>query len=981
MPVTLNFQGWTRSLLQSTADWLLPPSPDSRPVSLQGTLVIVASRAAARRLREKLTQICDNRGQGLLDAQILTPTPLLTPQPLRSANPSVVLAAWTTLLTPAQFRRFPDLFPRAPAPPNPAWTAAIARQFESLRHQLAEGRLTISEVLTRFSDRLAGEIDRWRDLAALEQEYLELLRRQGFEDPLLVQSEWIASAPPPADLRRIVLAGLLDPPTALIALLDRWGRQCAIEILIPAPPETQALFDDWGRPILPADSATPDPGAFWSTRILPLSEKAIHIAGTPADQVQTVIRLIASLPIRPAPQDIAIGVPDPSLIPRLENGLKEMGISAADPSDRPLLRHRIGAAVQALGEVAQNRQVLPFALLLRHPDVLTWLAEDTHHPPEALLKTWDEFQNRHLPATLDDVRILAERHNPAWNEARNAYAESPSPAPPSPGLTPLRPALVLLLNLLPALESDPLSALRGFLQNLYRNKTIVYGNPEDDEFAAAAEALDALLRETEIAGRSIAPPLSRAILLDRLSTATLPHRPDSPDLELEGWLELPWNDAPALVITGLNEGLIPESRFADLFLPDSLRQTLGLRCDATRFARDAFWLTYLIESRHSQGRIELIAGRTGPDGDPLLPSRLLFQCAPDQLVDRVKILFARPPAAGGRPIPSRGFRLDPSAARLPAMPDSISVTAFSAYLRCPFRFYLESILRMERRDDRKTELDALDFGQLIHESFKRFGRHPDLRDAIDSDRIAEFLELTARDIARSLYGDHPVLAVELAVDSAVARLQAAAQRQAEWRRQGWQIVAVEKDFSMSLSGLTIKGRIDRIDRHEDGRWCVIDYKTTDTSTSPAEAHLKKRRGTPESVPDYALADADPTAPGFTVWTNLQLPLYVHLLRADSNRPDGLGIPPEAPILPAFFLLPLAQSETALWPWPECDPQLLASALASAEKIAANIKHRVFAPAADLSRRNDVLDLLTFDSPENAFDWEAFARFCREGLPP
>jgi ATP-dependent helicase/nuclease subunit B len=978
MPVTLHFQGWNRSLLQSTADWLLPPSPDSRPASLQGTLVIVASRAAARRLREKLTQICNDRGQGLLDAQILTPTPLLTPQPipLRIANPSVVLAAWTALLTPTKLRRFPNLFPRDPVAHDPAWIAAIARQFESLRQQLAEGRLSIIQVLSQFPDRLAGEIDRWRDLAALENEYLELLRQQGFEDPLVAQCEWIASAPPPEDLRRVVLAGLPDPPPALIALLQRWSEHCAIEILIPAPPETRGLFDDWGRPIIPGDPALPNPDGFWSTRALPLPEQALHIAGTPADQAQAVIHLIASLPSQPSSQDIALGVPDPSLIPRLETLLKEIQIQAADPSDRPLLYHRIGAAVQALGEVAQTRQVLPFSLLLRHPEVLAWLAEETQSPPETILKTWDEFQNRHLPATLEDIRLLAERHNPAWNEAREAYVESP----PSPGPSALKPAILLLLNLLPALESDPLPALRKFLQNLYRSKTIVYGNPEDDEFAAAAEALDALLRETEIVSHSIAPPLSLAILLDRLATASLPHRAGSPDLELEGWLELPWNDAPTLIITGLNEGLIPESRFADPFLPDSLRQTLGLRCDATRFARDAFWLTYLIESRRRSGRIELIAGRTGPDGDPLLPSRLLFQCAPERLVDRVKLLFSRPPAATGRPIPSRGFRLDPSAARLARMPDSISVTAFSAYLRCPFRFYLESILRMERRDDRKTELDSLDFGQLIHESFKRFGRHPEIREAIDPLLIAEYLETTAREIARSLYGHHPVLSVELAVDSAVARLQAAARRQAEWRQQGWQIVAVEKDFSMSLSGLTVKGRIDRIDRHEDGRWCVIDYKTTDHFTSPAEAHLKKRRGAPDCVPDYSIAETDPTTQRLTVWTNLQLPLYVHLLRADVGRPESLGIPPDATILPAYFVLPLAQSETAISPWPECDEKLLGSALASAEKIAANIKHRVFAPAADLSSRNDILDQLTFDAPENAFDWEAFERFCREGSP-
>jgi ATP-dependent helicase/nuclease subunit B len=52
------------------------------------------------------------------------------------------------------------------------------------------------------------------------------------------------------------------------------------------------------------------------------------------------------------------------------------------------------------------------------------------------------------------------------------------------------------------------------------------------------------------------------------------------------------------------------------------------------------------------------------------------------------------------------------------------------------------------------------------------------------------------------------------------------------------------------------GRIDRIDRHADGRWFIFDYKTGDSSTDPEKAHRH---------------DGE--------WIDLQLPLYRHIARS------------------------------------------------------------------------------------------------------
>ena len=93
------------------------------------------------------------------------------------------------------------------------------------------------------------------------------------------------------------------------------------------------------------------------------------------------------------------------------------------------------------------------------------------------------------------------------------------------------------------------------------------------------------------------------------------------EIELLGWLELLTDDAPAIVVTGLNEGIVPSSKSADMFLPDGMRRELRLEDNMRRYARDAYALSAIMASRES---VKLIFGKRSDGGDPFVPSRLLF---------------------------------------------------------------------------------------------------------------------------------------------------------------------------------------------------------------------------------------------------------------------------------------------------------------------------------------------------------------------
>jgi len=60
--------------------------------------------------------------------------------------------------------------------------------------------------------------------------------------------------------------------------------------------------------------------------------------------------------------------------------------------------------------------------------------------------------------------------------------------------------------------------------------------------------------------------------------------------------------------------------------------------------------------------------------------------------------------------------------------------------------------------------------------------------------------------------------------------------QLENEQAGWRYHAAEKSFEMAVDGeLTLRGRIDRIDRRVDdpAQLCVLDYKTQTVASSKA----------------------------------------------------------------------------------------------------------------------------------------------------
>ncbi len=912
MPVTRHFLGWDAPLARTVGEYVWNLARGGA-ADFSDTLVVSPTRQSGRRLREYLARRADETAGAVLSLTVVTPAYLARDPAARApdeASRTDVLAAWVSTLTAIDPARFGGLFP-APPPRDTAWTTGMARLLDGVRRELAEAGLSAEAVLGTLPDDFP-ERDRWRDLRDLERRYEQSLQAAGLRDPGRAQLAAAADREPPAGVRCVVLCGVADLTPLAERVLARWTEAIDIDVLVTAPAARAGDFDAWGRPA---------PARWASAQIdLPAGTGNLRPVSTPRAQAAEVVRVLAAETERFGPGDAALGVLDAEIAPELSRQLERLGLAVFDPAPRPLARHPVGRLADGFLACGEPRNLAAFGAFLRHPDVLERLAADGIDTAE-LLRAWDVYQNRHLPADADEVSVVS----PAPGSGRPDDGRSEREH--------FARGLAWGRTHVTALRADgPAKALRDLLRDVYRDRHLARGRPRDDLFIAAATETDALLHETEALpdGGGRGGPARGALLRQRLREVLLTPDGTPGAVELAGWLELPWNDAPLLVVSGVNEENVPGGWSPDPFLPDSLRGKLGLRHDAAVCARDAFLLTAMIESRRARGRTVLVCGRVRTSGDPLRPSRLLLRCPDGELPARAaRLLGAVPDPSGVYPF-FRAFRLDP--ARAPVDPGAaargLGATSFKAYLECPFRFYLARVLDMEPLDDRKIEPDALDFGTLVHEALEAWTRREAGGEKPDAARTGAFLEDAVVKAFRRRFGSRLPLTVQVALHSARQRLARAAFVLAAEREAGWEPVAQEAAYDMTLEGLRVTGRIDRLERHrETGRWRIVDFKTSDKRVDPRTSHLARSRGT---TPAYAQ-----TPDGAQRWTDLQLPVYRMLLA---------GTPAAAAEL-AYFNLPKAVTDVGVSPWADYGEALQASAASCAREVARRVAAGVFWPPA------------------------------------
>lgn len=893
-----------------SADWREGETPD-----LGASLILTQTKEAGRRLMGALAVLADEAGGGLFPPLLGSPASLFRVEEGEEvASDLACLLCWEEVLGELTRGEFPNLFPAGGFESGDlGWRRSMAKALHGLRKTLSECDRGCAEVVEMNEEGFVlREPERWGDLAALEKLFLDRLEERGFRDPFLTVREVARNPSVPLEVRRVVLAGVSGFPklaeVALEALLER-GVEVEILSFGPEDESFEDLFDAWGRPLREA----------WEERSLALAEERLRLLSDERAQARAVTDAVQSMGAERGNQ-VALGVVDAAVKPWLRRMAEEAGgtdedggeagenvLSYTDPEGTPASASSLFAVLAALSGLVEDASFRRASSFLRFPEVRRWLdGVGAGVEERQLLKELDRLTEKAVPGRLSDAESLA-------------YAD-------------FREVFLRLRELTEAVKDGRLvESLREFLQEAYAEEEFSETDARGVAFTALAPEVFETLETIEGFGAAEGGN-GLALLLDALRGRRLPEVSEASALPMRGWLELPWMDAPWLLLVGFNEGRVPEALPGSAFLPEGLRKDLGLWTDEDRFARDAYLLHWLTASRRGSGggRVDVLLGKWSVEGEPLKPSRLLFLCDGEDegaLARRVRTLFREPARKEEVPAWRFPWRLDPGPA---PTRERLSVTGFGDFLSCPYRFHLKKNLRMETFEADKVEADARDFGTLTHAALEDFGRDEDIRESDDPAAIRAYLLERLEVAFREHFGRRPGLALSEQKNSIRLRLEAFAEVQVEERRAGWVPIEAEGVMEADLNGFTVTGKIDRIDRHEvTGAWRILDYKTSDKS--PAENHWGPGTN-PEAYPEYCLFEV-PDSRGVIRtkrWTGLQLPLYRWWAE---GREDFEG----KSVSVGYFNLPAARAGVKALTWDALDDDLMASAMACAEGVAADLR--------------------------------------------
>ncbi len=847
------FLGWDGPLLPQSVDLLRDRFAQKGKWNLASLLCVLPAQRAAERLAELLEWSAEEH-----DLQYTPPTIITVGQlPEFLYKPRRPLAlefeqtlAWVQVLRACSATKLSPLVSNVPRLELITPWMELAGTLRRLQEQLAAAGLSFRDV-AEVSETDA-EKRRWKLLSKLYDDYLGVMQSAGLADPHWSRREAIESGRCRSD-QTVVMIGTIDLSSAVVNMLR--ALETDLIALVAAPPSQAFQFDEFGC----LDTAA------WLQHEVPVQDHQLIAAGDISDQSSAVAETIADYGQRFSADQITIGVTDESHVAPVEVELSGCGVDTFRHLGWTVSETSVGRLLQTTASFLQRRTWSSLAALVRHADV--------HRAIDAHLRSLPDDQA--IGETVDwlaEIDSLLANHYPI--RVTTPLAKAAFQAHP----VAKQVADLVQTWLDPFIGNEKTIAgwceqLDKWLSKVFQSRVQPESEPVDvlqhDRVALALSAVRRRFERFSSLNDSLDFHMSGGAAIELLSGRLADVRlvpPATPQqIEILGWLDLALDDAPAMVVLGLNHPFVPAATTSDPFLPGALRSKLRVGDNERRYARDVYAMQLMLSTRSAT---RFIVGKSAADRSPTPPSRLLAAAPKADVARRMRNLLD-----GTRDRVIVHHRWDVGSTTnlpVPNLPkvngddqpyviESLSVTAFRDYLACPYRFFLRHVLKLKPIDDSASELAANQFGDLVHASLERFGLSDD-RDESNPDKIKDLLDEHLKAYADEMYGDSASTAVAIQVEQAQRRLDVVAHQQALRYADGWRIHATEASVGKKENAgvkvddvfMGLKGRFDRIDKHIDGRWAILDYKTH--GHKPEKKHLRKTD------------DGDQ-------WIDLQLPLY------------------------------------------------------------------------------------------------------------
>lgn len=506
----------------------------------------------------------------------------------------------------------------------------------------------------------------------------------------------------------------------------------------------------------------------------------------PEEEAQAIALLVRRAIVEPEKR-VALVTPDRGLAHRVAHHLRRWNIEADDSAGQPLSQTPAGRLFLLLAEtIAENAAPVPLMALLAHP--LVRRGEDRGEWLSALRKLELELRGpRPAPGLETIARLAAEAKVAEWWES-----------------------VADILS--PLLDNAEASAMADLLDSLSKAANLFAGDHvwAKEDGRALAQFVEDLRLHARGVGTLIDPADLHGVLSDAMEAiAVRPSYGGHPRVAIYGLLEARMTRADLVICAGLNEGSWPAAPSVDPLLAPAIMRALGVPGADFRIGLSAHDLAGML------GAPQIVLSRARRDAaGPAIPSRFLLRVKAllgDKLakshIDHDTVALARGLSQPDRnaiayaiPIP------DPS----PDQRDvAIAVTALDRLRGDPYQFYARSILNLRSLDALDAEPTPAWQGTVAHDILERWHKNGGVLADV-ADRVLD--ENNAHPLMRGLWLPRLVAALEWVEQSLVIDPERT-------------IAAVETKSEMTVDGVRIHGRADRIDRLANGTLAIVDYKT------------------------------------------------------------------------------------------------------------------------------------------------------------
>lgn len=386
----------------------------------------------------------------------------------------------------------------------------------------------------------------------------------------------------------------------------------------------------------------------------------------------------------------------------------------------------------------------------------------------------------------------------------------------------------------------------------------------------------------------VSAPLTRGkalSLLTRLATETLfqPETPETP-IQILGVLEAGGERFDALWVAGLHDQAWPPTPEPNPFLPMGWQRRQDLpRASASRELAVAQRITRRLLA--AAPRVMVSHGRQ--EGEQRLRPSPLITHLPELDAALLPLSPLIPPLPA--PLESQPDDLAPPLA--PGEPVRGGSGLLQSQSLCPFQAFARYRLGARIEPEGEPGLDARLRGELVHHLLQRFwsetGQSAALA-ALTGEARQERAQQLAAEVVATLAA-HPNHQARFTPRVAALEQERLARLLLQWlvweeqRPAAFQVAEMEKDFDVTVAGLPLSVRLDRVDRLAGGELAILDYKTGEVR---ARAWDGERPPSPQ-LPLYALALGDePVA-------------AVAFARLATGRSGFIGLASRAGVLPGL----------------------------------------------------------------------------------